>query len=131
MDFGRPLPRTGSSAQTKVERITQYAARLIRDERNMGMGIISILTNRSLGLCIGKSAQPICRYFPDINIGSRAKRGGGAAFFAIAKNATEPKTPPRLVRGLAGGAAGGKKDHAIWLHFPSKSGNNIDYRIVE
>ena len=46
--------------------------------------------------------------------------------------AAEPKTPPRLVRGLAGGAAGGKKNHAIWLHFPSKSGNNIiDYRIVE
>ena len=45
--------------------------------------------------------------------------------------AAEPKTAPRLVRGLAGGAAGGKKNHAIWLHFPSKSGNNIDYRIVE
>ena len=45
--------------------------------------------------------------------------------------AAEPKTAPRLVRGLAGGAAGGKNNHAIWLHFPSKSGNNIDYRIVE
>ena len=44
--------------------------------------------------------------------------------------AAEPKTAPRLVRGLAGGAAGGKKNHAIWLHFPPKSGN-IDYRIVE
>ena len=45
--------------------------------------------------------------------------------------AAEPLTAPRLVRGPAGGAAGGKTFHAIWLHFPSKSGNNIDYRIVE
>ena len=46
VDSGRPLPRTGSSARTKVERITQYAVRLICDERNMGMGIISILTKQ-------------------------------------------------------------------------------------
>ena len=57
------------------------------------------------------------------NIGNPAKRGGGAA--------AKPPVVPRLVRGLAGGAARGKTFHAIWLHFPSKSGDNIDYRIVE
>ena len=67
---------------------------------------------------IGKSAQSICRYFPDISAAERSE-------------AAEPKTAPRLVKGLAGGAAGGKKNHAIWLHFPSKLGNDIDYRIVE
>ena len=45
--------------------------------------------------------------------------------------AAVPPTAPRLVRDPAGGAGGGKKIPAIWLHFPSKSGNNIDYRIVE
>ena len=73
----------------------------------------------SVGLCIG--AQHRYNIYREVgatdipiyrgNIGSRAKRGGGA------KNG-----PP---------AGEGKKNHAIWLHFPSKSGNNIDYRIVE
>ena len=66
------------------------------------------------------TSSKICRVAPIQNI-SAAERS----------EAAEPKTAPRLVRGLAGGGAGGKKNHAIWLHFPSKSGNNIDYRIVE
>ena len=43
--------------------------------------------------------------------------------------AAEPQTVPRLVRGPAGGATGGEKFPSIWLHFPSKSGNNIDYLV--
>ena len=89
------------------------------------VGLRDAQVDRLLGLCIGaqrryniyrKSAQPVCRYFPDISATERSE-------------AAEPPTAPRLVRGPTGGAAG--KFHAIWLHFPSKSGNNIDYRIVE
>ena len=84
--------------------------------------IQSIQVSKYLGLCIGAQHRynlyRRSRYIGEISAAERSE-------------AAEPKTAPRLVRGLAGGAAGAKKNHAIWLHFPSKSGNNIDYRIVE
>ena len=84
-----------------------------------------------LGLCIG--AQHRYNIYREVGAADMPifPRYIGEISAAERSEAAEPKTAPRLVRGLAGGAAGGKKNHAIWLHFPSKSGNNIDYRIVE
>ena len=87
----------------------------------------SHVQGKIVGLCIG--AQH--RYNIYREVGAADMPIFGQISAAERSEAAEPKTAPRLVRGLAGGAAGGEKNHAIWLHFPSKSGNNIDYRIVE
>ena len=75
---------------------------------------------REISRVVYRRCAPI-QYMSEIGVISATERS----------EAAEPQTAPRLVRGPAGGATGGETFHAIWLHFPSKSGNNIDYRIVE